>query len=129
MRTIIVLAIGGKQFSSSVEVKFQRNIWMSKKTRVNLPWSACNEQETIKFKLLRAHDQIKRHCVPKAKHWKGRVFGSFHGAAFFAERFFYDLFNKIFLKCITSGYEFTLIQYLLLYYHNTCSIIFNSEIS
>ena len=37
-------------------------------------------------------------------------------------------FNKIFLKCITSGYEFTLIQYLLLYYHNTCLIIFNSEI-
>ena len=57
------------------------------------------------------------------------LFGSFHGAAYFTELLWYDLLNKIFLKCITRGYEFTLIQYLLLYYHNKCSTIFNFEIT
>ena len=57
------------------------------------------------------------------------LFGSFHGASYFAELLWYDLLNKIFLKCITMGYEFTLIQYLLLHYHNTFSTNFNSEIS
>ena len=57
------------------------------------------------------------------------LFGSFHGAAYFTELLWYDLLNKIFLKCITRGYEFTLIQYLLLHYHNTFSTNFNSEIS
>ena len=92
-----------------IYISFLKKNWKKIGINLNFSWPPTADLEELRYA------------------WKACRLLSFHGAAFFVERLYHGLFNthfnKIFLKCITRGYGLTLIQYLLLYYHNICSTI------